>query len=193
MEQNEVEVQETTEEVTEVQEEVEETENTEQQPSVQELLVRIAKLERERDKSASDAADWKRKYRATQSEKEVADAEKAEAQAAKDAEFENMKRQVQIYELTENYLKLDYPPELAKKAAIAEADNDKETRFEVQKQVNDLNAKKLLADFYKDRPPLSAGTGDNVVTKEKFDSMSLTEKTKLYREDRAQYERLKAM
>ena len=45
------------------------------EPTVQELMVEIAKLRREKDKNASEAADWKKKFRETQSAEEKASAE----------------------------------------------------------------------------------------------------------------------
>lgn len=136
------------------------SENSEKTPTTQELLVRIAKLERERDKNATEAASWKKKYRATQSEKEVIDAEAAEAAAQKQAEFDEMKRTIKIHDLTENYMDLGYSKDLAKKAATAEVDNDLETKFKIQKMVDDAKRKDWEKEFLKNRPDLQAGNGE---------------------------------
>ena len=138
----------------------ENSESSEKTPTVQELLVRIARLEHDRDKNASEAASWKKKYRATQSEKEIIDAEAAEAEAAKQAEFEEMKRTIRIHDLTENYMDLGYSKELAKKAATAEADNDLETKFKIQKMVDEAKRKNWEKEWLKSRPELQAGNGD---------------------------------
>ena len=138
----------------------ESSESSEKTPTVQELLVRIAKLEHEKDKNASEAASWKKKYRATQSEKEVIDAEAAEAEAAKQAEYEDMKRTIRIHDLTENYMDLGYSKDLAKKAATAEVDNDLETKFKIQKMVDEAKRKNWEKEFLKNRPDLQAGNGE---------------------------------
>ena len=51
---------------------------------LQKLMVENAKLKRAFDKTASEAADFKKKYNATLSEKEQADMAKAEAEAKRD-------------------------------------------------------------------------------------------------------------
>lgn len=161
---------------------------------VQELLVEVAKLKRQADKNASEAADWKKKFRATQSEKELADAEKAEKEAEKDARLEELERNNKIHDLTENYMDLGYSKELAKKAASASADNDNESLLKIQKEFQEAQKKEWEAEFYKNRPELKQGVGSgNTYTKEQFDKMSLVELTKLKRENEAEYNRLKSL
>lgn len=130
------------------------------EPSVQDLLVEIAKLKRERDRASSEAADFKKKFRATQTEKEIMDAEKAEAQAKRDEEFEAMKRELNINRITKNYMALGYPADLAEKAATADVDNDSETRFKIQAQVDAEKKKAWEKEFIASRPQIAAGTGD---------------------------------
>lgn len=137
----------------------EKKEEPKNEPSIQELMVEIAKLKRERDRASSEAADYKKKFRATQTEKEVMDAEKAEAQAKRDEEFEAMKRELNINRITKNYMALGYPAELAEKAATADVDNDSETRFKIQAQVDAEKKKAWEKDFIASRPQIAAGTG----------------------------------
>ena len=170
-------------------------ETKEKQPNVQELMVEIAKLKRQVDKNASEAKEWKDKFRSTQSEKEILDAEKAEAQAKRDEEFESMKRTIKINDLTENFMEMKYPKELAKKAAIAQVDGDTELFLAVQKQLQDQQRKSWEAEFLASRPEINVGSGSNgkAITKEQFDAMSLIEKSKLRKEDEAEYNRLIAL
>ena len=138
----------------------EEKQDEPKKPSVEDLMVELARMKRQLDKASSEAADYKKKFRATQTEKEVMDAEKAEAQAKRDEEFEAMKRELNINRITKNYMALGYPAELAEKAATADVDNDSETRFKIQAQVDAEKKKQWEKDFIASRPQIAAGTGD---------------------------------
>lgn len=171
-----------------------ETKEEEKKPTIDELMVEVAKLRRQADKNASEAKEWKDKYRSTLSEKEVMDAEKAEAMAQRDAEFESMKKTLQINELTENFMDLGYSKELAKKAATSQVEGDTSALLAYQKQFQDQQQKKWEADFLKSRPEINVGGGTGTsYTKEQFDNMSLIERTKLKRENEAEYKRLLAL
>ena len=165
------------------------------EPSAQELMVEIAKLKRMVDKNASEAKEWKEKFRSTQSEKEVLDAEKAEAEAKRTEEFEQMKKTIQIHDLTENFMDLGYSKELAKKAATAQVDGDTQALLSIQKQFQENQKKTWEADFLASRPDINIGGGSNpnTYTKEQFDNMTLIERTKLKRENPAEYDRLVAL
>lgn len=177
---------------------VQETQNTdkpkEKEPSVQELMVEIAKLKREKDKASSEAADFKKKWKDSMTEAEKASMEKAEAQAKRDEEFEKMKRTIQINDLTENFMDLGYPKDLAKKAATAQTDGDTTTLLEAQKQFNAFQKKQWETDFLASRPDVNiGGTSGKTYTKEQFDKMNPVELTKLKRENPTEYDRLMAM
>jgi hypothetical protein len=162
----------------EKQEEVKETKEAEKKPekktdpneevSVQDLLVEIAKLKREKDRASAEAADYKKKFRATQSEKEIMDAEKAEAQARRDEEFEAMKREITINKLAKNYMALGYSSEMAEAAATADVDNDSETRFKIQAQVDAEKKKAWEKEFIASRPQIAAGTGGTNAEEDPF-------------------------
>lgn len=172
----------------------EETKEEEKKPTIDELMVEVAKLRRQADKNASEAKEWKDKYRSTLSEKEVMDAEKAEAMAQRDAEFESMKKTLQINELTENFMDLGYPKELAKKAATSQVEGDTSALLAYQKQFQEQQRKKWEKDFLATRPEINVGSGSGTsYTKEQFDNMSLVERTKLKRENEAEYKRLLAL
>lgn len=167
----------------------------ENEPSAQELMVEIAKLKRMVDKNASEAKEWKEKFRSTQSEKEVMDAEKAEAEAKRAEEFEFMKKTIQIHDLTENFMDLGYSKDLAKKAATAQVDGDTQALLTIQKQFQEGQKKAWEADFLASRPDINIGGGSNpnTYTKEQFDNMTLIERTKLKRENPTEYDRLVAL
>lgn len=164
------------------------------EPTVQELMVELAKLKRAQEKAASEAADYKKKWQSSLSEKEQADMAKAEAQAKKDEEFESLKRQVRVNELTENFMDLGYSKDLARKAANAQADGDTVTLLTIQKQFQEKQKSDWEAEFLKSRPEINSGTGaTQTLSKEEFDKMTLMERTKLKRENKAEYDRLIAL
>ena len=130
------------------------------EPTIQELLVEVAKLKRNQEKAASEAAEWKKKYNSTLSEKELMDNERAEAQAKRDEEFEQMKRELQINRLEKTYLSMDYTAEEAAKIAVAEADNDFDEKVKIMRAVDARKQKEQEAKWLRDRPQVNTGTED---------------------------------
>lgn len=146
----------------------EKPEEKKEEPTVQEMMVELAKMKRQLDKASSEAAEYKKKFRATQSEKEIMDAEKAEAQARRDEEFEAMKREITINKLAKNYMALGYSSEMAEAAATADVDNDSETRFKIQAQVDAEKKKAWEKEFIASRPQIAAGTGGTNAEEDPF-------------------------
>lgn len=168
-----------------------EVKNDSPQEDTNSLRVELAKYKRLADKNASEASEWKKKYRSTQSEKEILDAEKAEQQAKRDAELADLKRFKMISEYKDSYLKNGYPIDLAQQAAEALADHDNDMLFTVERQVFESRLKAEKAEWMKSMPDANIGNGSSgSVTKEQFDAMSLQERTKIYREDPETYNRL---
>ena len=166
----------------------------EKTPDVQELLVEIAKLKRDRDKLASESGEWRKKYQSTLTEQQKASEEKAEAEAEKEARFQQLVRENQINKIEKSYLGQGWTADEAARMAVAEADNDFETKMRILKEVDERKAKQVMADFLKSRPDIQTGTG-NGMTKEQYDRLVETYDvealTKLKRENPAEYERLK--
>lgn len=165
--------------------------SAEKTPSIQDLLVEVAKLKRERDRAAKESAEWKKQFRATQSEQEIANAEKAEAQAKRDEEFEAMKKELQINKLEKAYMGMGYTADEAGRIAVAEAEDDFTAKMRIMAEVDARKMKEHEAEWLKTRPLVNAGTGNGkTYTQEQFDKMGPVERTKLYRENRAEYDRL---
>lgn len=161
---------------------------------LQASLVEQAKQKRVIDKLTKELGDVTKKYRATLTEQELASQEKAEAEARKEEEYENMKKTLRVNELTENFMDLGYEKALAKDAAIAQVDGDTERLLSIQKQFQEKQRKQWEADFLKNRPEINTGSGTTqTISKEAFDKMSLMEKTKLRRENPDEYNRLIAL
>lgn len=161
---------------------------------LQSALVEIAKLKRSVDKATAEASDYKKKYRESLSEQEQVNLQKAEEQAKHDEEFATLKKMVRVNELTENFMDLGYSKDLARKAATAQADGDTETLLDIQKQFQAAQKKAWEAEFIKSRPEMATGAGNApTLSKEDFDKMTMIEKSKLRRENKAEYDRLLAL
>lgn len=124
---------------------------------LQQALVDIAKLKRNLEKSNSEAADYKRKWKESLSEQEKASMEKAEEQAKHDEEFAAMKRELSINRLSENFMELGYTKEQARKAGEAQVDGDTETLFKIQKEVQEKAIAEKEAEWLKSRPQIQQG------------------------------------
>ena len=160
-------------------------------PDLQEMMTEIARLKRKADKADSEAAEWKRKYRSTLSEKENLDAEKAEREAEREEQFKQLLRENQINKLEKTYMGLGYTVGEASKIAAAEVDNDFDAKAKIMAEVDARKKKEYEAEWLKNRPPVNAGAGDNTsISKKEFDAMTLQEKSKLKRENEVEYNRL---
>ena len=169
-------------------------EQKKKEPTVQELMVELAKVKKAQEKAASEAATYKKKYNEKLSEKEKIDLEKAEREAEKEEQFQQLVRENKINKLEKYYLgELKYTPEEASKMAVAEVDEDFDAKIKIQLAVDKRKRKEYEAEFIKSRPQLNAGAGDKQLTKERFDSMSMAEKSKLWKENKAEYDRLNGM
>jgi len=124
---------------------------------LQQLMVENAKLKKAFDKTASEAAEYKKKYNATLSEKEQADQQKAEKEAEREAKFEELLRENTINRNEKNYLALGYSPDLAAKAAVAQADNDFDELYKLQQEFVSAKLKAQEAEWIRNRPEVFAG------------------------------------
>lgn len=163
------------------------------QAQLQELMTDNAKLKRSVDKASSEAADYKKKYKASLNEAETASLEKAEKEAEREEQFKTLLRENQINKLEKSYLSIGYTAEEASQIAIAEIDEDFETKVKIIANVDARKRKEYEAEFLKNRPNVNAGTGVSQITKEQFDKMSIAEKSTLYRENKAEYDRLNSL
>ena len=152
--------EETIEETKETEVKTEQVEEKEQ-PSVQDLMVEIAKLKRKADKASSEAADWKKKFRATQSVQEIADAEKAEVEAKRQEENEAMRRELNILKLEKSYLGMGFTVDEASRMAVAETDNEMDTKMKILAEVETRKQKDFEAEFIKSRPEINAGSSND--------------------------------
>lgn len=161
------------------------------EPSIQDLMTEIARLKRQADKASSEAADYKKKWKSSMSEAEKASMEKAEKEAAREEEFNQLKRENNINRLEKSYLQLGFTPDEAARMAVAETDNDQEAKIKIMSEVDGRKKKAYEAEFLASRPDVNIGGGSGkTITKEQFDAMNPVELTALKRENPAEYDRL---
>lgn len=167
----------------------EEVKHTEE--DVQKLMVELAKAKRERDKASTEAAEFKKKYKNSLSEVEAANMEKAEREAAREEEFKQLKREVEVNRLEKNYLAMGWSADEASRMATAEADGDMETKLKVIAEVQERQKKDLEKSILASYGGVNVGASNSsTVTPEQFSAMSIGERTKLFNENKEEYNRL---
>lgn len=124
------------------------------------------------DKTATEAADYKKQLRAKQSDEEAKAAKEAEERAALMARLEELEREKTVGVYTNSYLALGYDEKTAKASAEALAKGDMETVFANHKIHNETREKALRTELLKQTPPPASGTADKGMTLEKFKKMS---------------------
>lgn len=178
--------------------ETEEQEHEENSPTVEELLAQIAqkdaayeRLKVASDKSSKEASELKKQLRSKQTAEEQAD----EARKEQEASYKEYVKELEDFKnksmAKDRYLMQGMSAEMAAKAAEAEVSGDMDSLAKIQKQHTESALKAAKSEWQKSRPPINAGTeADGKLTKEQFDTMSLSDKSKLYKENKAEYDRL---
>lgn len=190
---------ETTNNVTETNTSVEtnttEAKATETKPTVEELMAQLAseRAEKERNKLALDKAlkekgDITKQLRAKQTAEEQQAEEQAEAQRIRDEEFEAMKAELNHNKAVNAYKSIS-DEKMVESLIDAVSDADHNAIASIMEKYASAKVKDAQAEWMKSRPRVNMG-GEGGITKEQFDAMSLTEKSKLYRENKAEYDRL---
>lgn len=187
---------ETTNNVTETTETtVVEEATTETTPTVEELSAQIAQLTADRDKykSANDklskeSADYKRQLRAKQTAEEQQAEEQAEADRLQKEELENLKKELNHNKAVNAYKNVR-DEKMVETLIEAVSDGDHNAIADIMEKYANARVKEREAEILKNRPRVNMG-GEGSLTKEQFDNMSIADKSKLYRENKAEYDRL---
>ena len=161
---------------------------------LQSAMTEIAKLKRAQEKAASEAADYKKKWKESMSATEQASLEKAEKEAEREEQFQQLMRENTINRIEKQYLAMGWTADEASRMATAETDGDIDAKVKIMAEVDARKKKAYEAEFLASRPDVNIGGGNGQsYTKEQFDAMSPTQRTKLFRENRAEYDRLMAL
>lgn len=170
------------------------------QPSIEELMAELAAAKADRDKfknasdkATSEAAKFKRELRSRQTAEEQAAEEKAEADRLAAEETENLKKELNHIKAIAAYKSISEGKTVETLVeAIAEADHNAIAAIIENEKARAV--KEAKAEWQKSRPYANTGNGEGAaLTKEQFEKMSIADKSKLYRENQAEYERLKAL
>jgi hypothetical protein len=128
------------------------------------------------DKHASEAADYKKKWREAMSEDEAKKAQEAEERQALIDRAEKAERELGVIGYEKAYLAMGYDEKLARASAEALAKGDMDAVFKFQKNHADNREKALRTEMLKNTPPPAAGKTDTGMTKEQFSKLTLAEK-----------------
>ena len=109
------------------------------------------------EKANSEAADYKKKWKAAASEQEQKQIEDAEKQAQIEEELKALRRSSKVSEYEKQHLALKYDEKDAKEIAEALYDGDMDTVFRLQKKHEEALQKAIKADLLKDMPTPPAG------------------------------------
>ena len=116
-----------------------------------------SKLKEALSKANGDAAEWKRKYRATLDDAKRAEEERAERDRARDEELETLRKERKISKLEAQYLAAGYSSELASSSAKAQAEGDTATVLANQMKFIEETKSKLEAAALGKQPPITPG------------------------------------
>lgn len=114
------------------------------------------------DKYATEAADYKKKWKAASSEQEQKQIEEAERQAHMEEELKTLRRASKVAEYEKQHLTLKYEEKDAKEIAEALYDGDMDTVFRLQKKHEESLQKAIKADLMKNMPTPPAGNQTNI-------------------------------
>ena len=99
------------------------------------------------DKANSEAADFKKKWKAASSAQEQKEIEEAEKQAQIEEELKTLRRSAKVSDYEKQHLALKYDEKDAKEIAEALYDGDMDTVFRIQKKHEDALQKSIKADL----------------------------------------------
>ena len=116
-----------------------------------------AKLKEALSRANGDAAEWKRKYRATLDDAKRAEEERAERDKERDEELATLRKERTISKLEAQFLAVGYSSDLASATAKAQADGDTETVIANQLKFIEETKKKLEAEALGKQPPITPG------------------------------------
>ena len=114
--------------------------------------------------------------------------EKAEADRLQKEELENLKKELNHNKAVNAYKAI--PDEKMVESLIdAVSDADHSAIANILEKYANAKVKEAQAEWQKSRPRVNMG-GEGGLIKEQFDAMSIADKSKLYRENKAEYDRL---
>jgi hypothetical protein len=126
------------------------------------VMAENKRLKAATDKATAEAAENKRKLREKMSEKEQYDAEKAEREAAVQAEIASLRRESSINKMAKSFIAMGYTEENAVKASEAQLDGDFEEFTRIQQAFITARDKQRESEWMKKAPIPPAGNKETV-------------------------------
>lgn len=143
------------------------------------------------DKTATEAASYKKQLREKQTEEEAKAAKEAEERAALEARLKELESEKLVSTYTNSYLAMGYDEKTAKATAEALVKGDMNTVFANQKARIDVLKKDLETEKLKNTPaPAGGGQGNAVKTIEDFRKMSDKERFEFSQNNPNEYKEL---
>lgn len=178
------------------------TENTEKETNTNDNLETLkaqfaklqqdnAKLKKSLDKASSEANDYKKKWKSTQTQAEQEAMEKEEEDKRVREELATLKRENDINKQAKSYLALGYSEEDAIKCSQALLDGNTDELFRIQKKFLEEQRLTIKSEKQKAMSNPPSGNGSNEVTKEQFKKMNWKQRQELYNKDKDTYNKLK--
>ena len=172
--------------------EVAEESNT---PSVEELMSQLEEANNradrnkaELDKALKENGTLKKEKRASMSEAERLAEEKAEADRQREEHVKDLEARLNRREAEMAYKSVS-DEKMVESLIDAVSDADHNAIASIMEKYASAKVKDAQAEWMKSRPRVNMG-GEGGITKEQFNAMSMAEKSKLYRENKAEYDRL---
>ena len=155
-----------------------------------------SKLKNLLQKANSEASEYKKKLKAKEdelnsklSEDEKIEKERKEKEAEREALLENLIKEKAIAEHKANFLQRGYDEDLATSSATALANGDTATLFDnLGKFISERDKKAKVEALDSMKRPLGGSATE--VTKEQFNKMTLSERTKLFETNKELYDSL---
>ena len=142
------------------------------------------------DKTASDAASYKKKLREQMSEDEAKRQKEQEEREELQSKYEKLLRETDISKNNAKLVALGYDEKLALETATAMVDGDLEKVFINQKKHQESLEKKIRADVLRDTPRPTPDGESKTLTLDKCRQMSPEDRAKFYEEHPDEYREL---
>ena len=142
------------------------------------------------DKTASEAASYKKQLRDKQTDEEARIAKEAEEREELLARLQELEREKQVSNLTNKYLSLGFDNDLASKTATLHASGDFDKVFANIKALLENREKAIRAEMLKGTPEPQVGNGESSMTLETLQRMSPAERLQFSVEHPDEYRQL---
>lgn len=120
-------------------------------------LAQTEKLKKSVSEACADAAEWKRKYRATLDESERVKQEQAEKQASMESELNAFRAKERVNSYFAKLVNAGYSPEVAQEMANGLPDGVPDSFFENQKNFLASKTQEIKTQVLNAQPGLTAG------------------------------------